>query len=87
MTQTTLIFDSPALATQGDRVRYVLRDGNWRTLGEIATACRDLGHWDSEAAISARIRELPGYDPQRDKRVRKGKLFEYHWAMKARGVE
>jgi hypothetical protein len=51
----------------------------WWTLGEIAQTCRTrYGKWDSEAAISARIREL-----QHDKRRRggKGQLWEYRLTL------
>ena len=45
--------DGPRLASQLDRVTHLMRDGRWRTLGEIANAVEG-----SEPAVSARLRDL-----------------------------
>lgn len=67
--------DQARLAGQLGRVWALMQDGQWRTLGEIASAC-DC----SEAAASARLRDLRksrfgGY--QVDRRRVAGGLFEY----------
>lgn len=57
-------FDQERLTGQYQRVFRVVRDGRWRTLSEITTAIRcsqpgiEPEHKDSEAAISARLRDL-----------------------------
>ena len=44
---------------QRGRVVAIIADGQWRTLFEIAHQCRyRFGKTDSEAAISARLRDL-----------------------------
>jgi hypothetical protein len=45
--------DSARLTGQLDRVRFVMRDGRWRTLAEIAETVGG-----SEAGVSARLRDL-----------------------------
>jgi hypothetical protein len=45
--------DRIRLATAMDRVYELMKDGRWRTLKEIAQACRV-----SEAGASARLRDL-----------------------------
>jgi len=45
--------DGPRLASQLDRVTSLMRDGRWRTLGEIAQSVEG-----SEPAVSARLRDL-----------------------------
>lgn len=45
--------------SQGGRVLHIMLRGQWLTLWEIHEAIkRDLGRMDSEAAISARLRDL-----------------------------
>ena len=51
--------DADRLTRQLGRVYAVLSDGRWRTLAEIGAATRALtGQHDTEAAISARCRDL-----------------------------
>jgi hypothetical protein len=45
--------DKKRIKTLRDRVRNLMEDGSWRTLGEIKTAVGG-----SEAGISARLRDL-----------------------------
>lgn len=45
--------DAPRLGRQLDRVRELMADGRWRTLGQIAA-----GAGGSEASVSARLRDL-----------------------------
>lgn len=45
--------DGPRLTGLLEAVRTLMRDGQWRTLGEIVAV---VGH--SEAGVSARLREL-----------------------------
>lgn len=46
-------------ATQHERVRVVMESGRWLALPEIAAATMERwGALDSEAAISARLRDL-----------------------------
>lgn len=66
---------NPAQAAPGqaERVRDVMNDSRWWTFAEIKEETfRRFGKVDSEAAISARIREF-----DHDKRVRSGRLWEY----------
>ena len=88
MTQETLNFDGPTfvsafdaerLTGQHKRVWAVMKDGNWRTLGEIGDATGDR----SEVAISARLRdfrksERSGHTVNRRRRGEASSgLFEY----------
>lgn len=50
--------DGPRLARQLDRVRALMLDGHWRTLAEIQRAIAVPGKHDTEAAVSARLRDL-----------------------------
>lgn len=57
--------DQKRLNTQMERVKALMLDGKWRTLGEIQNVAGG-----SEAAISARLRDLRkerfgGYDVER----------------------
>ena len=57
--------DRERLNTQLERVKSLMLDGKWRTLGEI-----QLAAGGSEAAVSARLRDLRkgrfgGYDVER----------------------
>lgn len=61
---TTAQFDGETFEPKLDQVRLngqllrvyeCMKDGQWRTLGHIVEAC---GHRDSEAAVSARLRDL-----------------------------
>lgn len=46
-------------ASQGGRVLHIMLRGKWLTLWEVHEAIKtDLGCMDSEAAISARLRDL-----------------------------
>ena len=45
--------DFSRLSTQIERVFSCMKDGNWRTLGEIATTTND-----PEASVSAQVRHL-----------------------------
>jgi len=45
--------DHPRLARQHERIRDLMRDGQWRTLNEIAVATSD-----PPASISAQLRHL-----------------------------
>ena len=47
--------DKERLSSQLGRVRFLMRDGIWRTLREIRN---ELGGTDTEAAISARLRDF-----------------------------
>lgn len=55
------------------KVRDLMLDGEWRTLGEIALA---VGH--SEAGCSARLRDLRRHGYTVEMRARAGNLNEYH---------
>lgn len=50
--------DQVRLTGQALRVWKVMQDGKWRTLPQISVACFHLGRRDSEAAISARLRDF-----------------------------
>lgn len=73
--------DFARLTTQMQRVEWVMRDGGWRTLGEIAAATRaNFGATDTEAAISARLRDLrrPDHGSREVQRRRRSvSLHEY----------
>ena len=46
-------------ATQLGRVISIMLDGRWRTLRDIERECwQRFGHADTQAAISARLREV-----------------------------
>jgi hypothetical protein len=45
--------DGKRLHKQHNRVFALMKDGNWRTLGQIA-----VGTGDPEASVSARLRDL-----------------------------
>lgn len=66
--------DGPRLASQMDRVRALMADGRWRTLAEVQRAIAVPGKHDTEAAISARLRDL-----------RKGKFGALHVERRRRG--
>ena len=53
-------FDAARLRGEMSRVYEVIKDGHWYTLGEIGLAIqhRFLGQHDSEAGISARLRDF-----------------------------
>lgn len=54
-------FDADRLAGQMRRVFDIMRDGQWRTLGNIAKICHinaEFRHLDSESSVSARLRDL-----------------------------
>ncbi len=57
--------DRKRLCAQGKRVLTVMRDGNWRTLGEIEVVTHD-----PQASISARLRQIRagGYTVERRRR-------------------
>jgi hypothetical protein len=53
--------DYVRLTGQLKRTWDVMKDGRWRTLAQIAretSALRPKGGWDSEASISARLRDF-----------------------------
>lgn len=53
--------DCARLTGQLGRVYHCLQSGTWWTLAELSVQCARLrtdGHWDSDAALSARIRDL-----------------------------
>lgn len=80
MTQLALLLDKQRINTQLWRVRLIMADGQWRALYEICHECRDrFEKWDSEAAISARLRDLRKYGYSVERRIRKGtkNLREY----------
>lgn len=67
--------DSARLTSQLDRVRYLMLDGNWRTLDQIKERAGG-----TDASVSARLRDLRkprfgGFTVER-RRV-SGGLFEY----------
>ena len=70
--------DDARLSVQLIRIRALMRDGQWRTLAEIA---RDTG--DPQASISAQLRHLrkPRFGSwvveKRSRGVRKDGLYEY----------
>lgn len=74
--------DDPRLRRQAFRVFAVMTDGEWRTLHQIhLITWRMSGKNDSEAAISARLRDFRkprfgGYTVER-RRVGTSGLFEY----------
>jgi hypothetical protein len=79
-------FDAARLTGQWLRVYSVMKDGKWRTLSEIQLATKP--HYDSEAAISARLRDFRkikwgGHTVNRRRRgdPRSG-LFEYQVIVK-----
>ena len=76
--------DIPRLVGQWNRVWSVMRKGNWYTLGEIHDAIRrDFQKLDSEAGISARLRDFrkPQFGSHTvERRRRSGGLFEYRLA-------
>lgn len=45
--------DGKRLASQLERVKAIMRDGEWHTLAELAEKCEG-----SEAGVSARVRDL-----------------------------
>ena len=72
--------DLVRLTSQLKRVKNLMFDGRWRTLREIAFEINTNGHHSTEAAISARLRDLRkdifgGYTVER--RLREKGLFEY----------
>lgn len=74
--------DYERLSSQLSRVRMLMVDGQWRSLYEIH---EDLGRRDSEAAISARLRDLRkpkfgGHTVERRRRSRS--LFEYRLILR-----
>jgi hypothetical protein len=70
--------DVPRLAAQTQRVYDLMRDGRWRTLGEIENATGD-----PQASVSARLRDFrkPSRGSHVVERRRRGEpargLFEY----------
>jgi hypothetical protein len=67
--------DAKRLTSQLERVRALMGDGQWRTLGEIQAACGG-----TEARISARLRDLrkPRFRGHTvDRRRIIGGLYEY----------
>jgi len=64
--------DGARLETLLERVRVFLEDGEWRTLGEIADACRG-----SEASCSARIRDLRAAGIEIEKQYVRQGLWKY----------
>lgn len=80
-------FDCERLTDQYKRVWDVMKDGEWITLPEIATATGD----HSEAAISARIRDFrkPRFGSHEVNRRRRGDpkmgLFEYRLSVSEAG--
>jgi len=77
-------FDKVRLTGQWERVSGVMSDSKWRTLSEIQRAIHALhGKHDSEAAISARLRDFrkPKFGSRTVNRRRRGEesrgLFEY----------
>ena len=87
MTQTVMNFDGPTFSPQYDverltsqlaKVYALMRDGRWRTLGEIADSVGG-----SEAGVSARLRDFRkerfgGHSVERRRRGEPSDgLFEY----------
>lgn len=77
-------FDAERLTGQYKRVWDVMKDGRWMTLAEIkAAVIFNFDHHDSEAAISARLRDFrkKRFGGHRVERRRRGSakngLFEY----------
>lgn len=71
--------DGQRLASQLERVRYAMQDGQWHTLRELADRCGG-----SEASISARLRDLRkarfgAMDVQRERVA--GGLWRYRLAL------
>lgn len=50
--------DRERLRRQLGRVYETMRSGDWMTLADITQACRAMGYPDTEAAVSARVRDL-----------------------------
>ncbi len=64
--------------TQRARVEFVVGEGEWLALHEIAARTRRLfARIDSEAAVSARLRDLRRAGWTVDRRRRGGTLREY----------
>lgn len=75
------LWDGERLKGQLERVARVMADGLWRTLEEIecATLVR-FGKVDSQASISARLRDLRNkFGCTIDRRRRTKGLHEYRW--------
>jgi len=73
--------DGPRLLRQHERIRDLMLDGTWRTLGEIAAATGD-----HEASVSAQLRHLrkPSFGEfQVDKR-RRGTASRGLWEYQVR---
>lgn len=73
--------DGPRLRAQLERVRNLMRDGEWRTLHDIGTRTGD-----PEASVSARLRDLrrEGLVVER-KRVPKGNGLHVYRVLAPRG--
>jgi hypothetical protein len=70
--------DQPRLESQAERVRKLMSDHKWRSLPEIRQAMWDVfKKIDSEAALSARLRDCRRDGYTVDRRRRSGGLFEY----------
>ena len=92
MTQTVMNFDGPTFSPQYDverltsqlaKVFTLMRDGHWRTLGEIADSVGG-----SEAGVSARLRDFRkerfgGHSVERRRRGEPSDgLFEYRLVIR-----
>jgi hypothetical protein len=67
--------DDEPLADQLTRIYDVVKDGQWRTVAEIAALTRDMA-----TSVSAQLRNLrkPRHGGFRvESRIREGRLFEY----------
>ena len=82
--------DGTRLKTQLEQVREIMADGQWRTFGQIQAAQRVLyGKQGSEAAISARLRDLRkrehgGHQVERRRGGGSG-LWEYQLSLRTEG--
>lgn len=66
--------DAARLKGQLERVRALMLDGEWRSLPQIRAA---LGNRDSEAGLSARLRQLRSCGYLVERRRRTNALHEY----------
>jgi hypothetical protein len=74
--QLPLVLREPKPSTQNGRVLALMRDGQWRTLGEIKAGIGGI----SEAGVSARLRDLDNvFGIPHEKQIRAGcrNLYEY----------
>lgn len=75
------VLDGERLGKQFDLIMGLMRDGRWRTLGEIADRTEQ-----PQASISARLREARGKGHAVDKR-RRGRPSDGLWEYRVRWMQ